>query len=112
MGSARRGGGSRRPSDVPSEPHHRHISGHVAEEPVVVTNSNVRGGLPPDRDGHQSELMHVQPYQKKYLNGVPGSSPVIRAVDDLNFQQKYGKGPLMERVERLKRLQELKDNMN
>lgn len=56
--------------------------------------------------------MHVQPYQKKYLQGVPGSSPVIRAVDDLNFQQKYGKGPLMERVERLKRLQELKDNMN
>ena len=60
----------------------------------------------------QSDLMGVQPYAKKYLQGVPGSSPVIRAVDDLNFQQKYGKGPLIERAERLKRLQELKQNMN
>ena len=111
MASARRGGGNRPPSHVPSEAH-RHISGHAVEEPVVVTNSVVHAGMPPDRGAHQSELVHVQPYQKKYLQGVPGSSPVIRAVDDLNFQQKYGKGPLMERVERLKRLQELKDNMN
>lgn len=36
----------------------------------------------------------------------------MRATDDLNFQQKYGKGPLIERAERLKRLQELKANMN
>ena len=52
--------------------------------------------------------------QKKYLQGVPGSSPVIRAgnVDDLKYEQKYGKGPLIERAERLKRLQELKDNIN
>ena len=111
MASARRGGGSRPPSHVPSEAH-RHIAGRAVEEPVVVTNSVVHAGMPPDRGAHQSELVHVQPYQKKYLQGVPGSSPVIRAVDDLNFQQKYGKGPLMERVERLKRLQELKDNMN
>ena len=55
--------------------------------------------------------MHVQPYQKKYLQGVPGSSPVVRQIDDLNYQHQYGKGPLIERAERLKRLQELKENM-
>lgn len=37
---------------------------------------------------------------------------MIRAGDDLNFEQKYGKGPLMERAERLKRLQELRSNMH
>ena len=34
-------------------------------------------------------------------------------MDDLKYEQKYGKGPpLIERAERLKRLQELKENMN
>ena len=34
-------------------------------------------------------------------------------MDDLKYEQKYGKGPLLiERAERLKRLQELKENMN
>ena len=72
------------------------------EEPQIVDHQREQ----------PSELISVRPYQKKYLQGVPGSSPVIRAVDDLNFQQKYGKGPLMERAERLKRLNELKENMN
>lgn len=66
------------------------------------------------RDLQGSELINVQPYQKKILHGVPGSSPVIRvgAPDDLNYEQRYGKGPLIERAERLKRLQELKQNMH
>ena len=36
---------------------------------------------------------------------------MVRAGEDLNYHQQYGKGPLMERAERLKRLQELKENM-
>lgn len=63
---------------------------------------------------NQSDLIQVQPYQKKYISGLPGSSPmpISRKEDDLNYQQKYGKGPLIERAERLKRLQELKDHMS
>ena len=51
----------------------------------------VRGSVVDPRDpragglNNKSELLHVQPYQKKYLQGVPGSSPVIRPADDLNF---------------------------
>ena len=86
------------------------------DEPIMM--DKVRGSVVDPRDpragglNNKSELLHVQPYQKKYLQGVPGSSPVIRPADDLNFQQKYGKGPLIERAERLKRLQELKNNIH
>lgn len=37
------------------------------------------------RSGDETDMIRIQPYQKKYLQGVPGSSPVIRATDDLNF---------------------------
>ena len=70
---------------------------HASVEHVISDNENVTG---------------VRPIQKKYIQGLPGSSPLVRSgADDLNYQQKYGKGPLMERAERLRRLQELKKNM-
>ena len=69
------------------------------------------------RDHNNSDLRHqhasvdnenvtgVRPIEKKYIHGLPGSSPLVRSgADDLNYQQKYGKGPLMERAERLRRL--------
>ena len=84
----------------------------AAREPYIANTQEEPLIADRQRDHQTSELIQVQPYQKKYLQGVPGSSPVIRAHDDLNFQQKYGKGPLMERAERLKRLHELKENMN
>ena len=56
----------------------------------------------------QDNVTGVRPYQKKIINGIPGSSPLVRSgEDDLNYHQRYGKGPLMERAERLRRLQEL-----
>jgi len=82
-------------------------------EPILMERSRQRGpsGLGPHNNSHP-DLIQVNPYQKKYIHGVPGSSPVIRPADDLNYQQRFGKGPLIERAERLKRLQELKDHMN
>lgn len=73
-----------------------------------ISNPNEDSGLPPD----VNEVMNIQPYKKQYIHGVPGSSPVIRPQNDLNYHQKQGKGPLMERAERLKRLQELKENIH
>ena len=47
-----------------------------------------------------------------YIHGLPGSSPISRSdVNDLKYQQKYGKGPLIERAERLKRLHEIQNNL-
>ena len=60
-------------------------------------------------EANVSEIVKVAPYQKIYLNGqIPGSSPVVirggNGAEDLKYEQKYGKGPLIERAERLKRL--------
>ena len=84
----------------------QYISSNTEEPPIANSADRSNNNI------NQSELMNVVPMQKKYLHGVPGSSPVIRAVDDLKYEQKYGKGPLIERAERLKRLQELKDNIS
>ena len=71
----------------------------------VGHSQNIPGDPPLD-------ILGVKPYEKKYINGIPGSSPIVRSgADDLAYQQRYGKGPLIERAERLRRLQELKANM-
>ena len=90
--------------------HARNISS-TQDEPIQMERGRGSEGKP-GRSGDETDMIRIQPYQKKYLQGVPGSSPVIRATDDLNFQQKQGKGPLIERAERLKRLHELKANMH
>lgn len=53
----------------------------------------------------------MRPHQKVYLNGAPGSCPPTRPQENLAYEQKYGKGPLIERQERLRRLQEVQRNM-
>jgi len=43
-----------------------------------------------------------------YINATPGSCPpATNQMDGITYEQKYGKGPLMqERAERLRRLHE------
>lgn len=60
----------------------------------------------------QQDIIRVQPHHKMQIHGLPGSSPLIRnGAEDLKYQQRYGKGPLIERAERLRRLQEIQNNL-
>ena len=61
---------------------------------------------------HPNNHLYVKPYQKKYIQGVPGSSPVIRPSEDLNYHQKQGKGPLIERAERIRHMNEIGRNQS
>lgn len=63
------------------------------------------------RTGEPEQIINVRPHQKVYLNGAPGSCPPTRPQENLAYEQKYGKGPLIERQERLRRLQEVQKNM-
>ena len=55
----------------------------------------------------QQQVVNVRPYQKVHLM-QPGSCPPARPnIEDIAYEQKYGKGPLMQQqAERLRRLQE------
>ena len=58
--------------------------------------------------------MNVKPYEKLYLNVIPGSCPPNRPKqgdDEIAYQQKFGKGPLIERAERIRRLQQIQNQM-
>jgi hypothetical protein len=81
---------------------------------------DANGGSPPLRDYNESalerptysrqkqdDIIRVRPYQKKYVNDIPGSCPVESRrtnEENLNYEHRYGKGPLLERAERLKKL--------
>ena len=60
------------------------------------------------------QVVNVRPYQKLYLDVMPGSCPPERPrqMEDIAYEQKYGKGPLMqERADRIRRLQEAKNEI-
>lgn len=61
---------------------------------------------------HSPSNLYVKPYQKKYIQGVPGSSPVTRPSDELNYHQIQGKGPLIERAERIRQMNEMGRNQS
>lgn len=53
-------------------------------------------------------VIGVRPYSKVHISQIPGSSPMPNTrSNDLVYKQQYGKGPLIERAERLKRLHDL-----
>ena len=58
-------------------------------------------------------VINVKPYEKVYLHGLPGSSPLLRPNPSqaLSYDQKDGKPPLVERIERLRRLHEIQKRM-
>ena len=59
----------------------------------------------------EEPVINVKQKQKLYIHGAPESAPSQRPSENITYEQKYGKGPMMERQERLRRLQEIQRNM-
>lgn len=85
----------------------------MLQDPSDYDVSPVKSHIHPQQQqlpSNDQSGVNVRPYQKLYIQGAPGSCPPDRPrqMEDIAYEQKYGKGPLMqERAERLRRLHEV-----